>query len=72
MAERSMQPRLVGYFIKEYLPRSSLAATIEENGYSSIQVTTFVNGMAIPDGVYKILVRALKVTGNAKAEKDYE
>ncbi|KAH7339260.1 peptidase S8/S53 domain-containing protein [Rhizoctonia solani] len=57
---------------EDYLPRNSLAATADDNGYSSLQVTAFANGTAIPDGSYKILVRALKITGNPKKEEDYE
>ncbi|KAJ7602261.1 peptidase S8/S53 domain-containing protein [Roridomyces roridus] len=32
----------------------------------------FANGTVIPDGSYKILLRALKVTGDPKNEADYE
>ncbi len=32
----------------------------------------FANGTAIPDGLYKILFRALKVTGDAHSEADFE
>ncbi|CAE6414623.1 unnamed protein product [Rhizoctonia solani] len=57
---------------QDYLPRNSLAATAADNGYSGIQVTAFANGTAIPDGSYKILVRALKIAGNPQMEGDYE
>ncbi|CAE6415692.1 unnamed protein product [Rhizoctonia solani] len=57
---------------EDYLPRNSLAGTADDNGYSGLQVTAFANGTAIPDGSYKILVRALKITGNPKKEEDYE
>ncbi|CAE7226894.1 unnamed protein product [Rhizoctonia solani] len=57
---------------EDYLPRNSLAGTADDNGYSGLQFTTFANGTAIPDGSYKILVRALKITGNPKKEEDYE
>ncbi|CAE6497433.1 unnamed protein product [Rhizoctonia solani] len=57
---------------EDYIPRNSLAATADANGYSSLQVTAFANSTAIPDGSYKILVRALKITGNPKKEEDYE
>ncbi|CAE6403377.1 unnamed protein product [Rhizoctonia solani] len=59
-------------FQEDYLPRNSAAATADANGYTSLQVTAFANGTTIPDGSYKILVRALKITGNPKKEEDYE
>lgn len=33
---------------------------------------TFANGSAIPDGVYRVLVRALRVTGDRAREEDFE
>ena len=33
---------------------------------------TFAAGSMIPDGDYKVLVRALKVTGNPASLADYE
>ncbi|KAG8734128.1 hypothetical protein FRC11_011391 [Ceratobasidium sp. 423] len=57
---------------EDYLPRNSLAATADDNGYTGLQVTAFANGTAIPDGSYKVLLRALKITGNPKKEEDYE
>lgn len=33
---------------------------------------TFANGTAIPNGRYKILIRALKITGDPKKESDYD
>ncbi|CAE6539208.1 unnamed protein product [Rhizoctonia solani] len=57
---------------EDYIPRNSLAGTADDNGYSSLQVTAFANGTAIPDGSYRILIRALKITGNPKKEEDYE
>jgi hypothetical protein len=32
----------------------------------------FANGTAIPNGTFRILVRALKITGDPKQERDYE
>ncbi|CAE6487820.1 unnamed protein product [Rhizoctonia solani] len=55
---------------EDYLSRNNLATNA--NGYSAVQVTAFANGTAIPDGSYKILLRALKITGDVKVEKDYE
>lgn len=34
--------------------------------------STFANGTDIPDGVYRVLVRALRVTGDRKQEEDFE
>jgi hypothetical protein len=57
---------------EDYISRNSAAATADANGYSSYPVTQFANGTAIPNGSYKILVRALKITGDPKREEDYE
>ncbi|CUA68407.1 Minor extracellular protease vpr [Rhizoctonia solani] len=57
---------------EDYLSRNSLAETADDNGYSSLVFTAFANGTNISDGSYKILVRALKITGDPKAEEDYE
>ena len=37
-----------------------------------INPPTFANGTKIPNGEYKILLRALKVTGNPANEADFE
>lgn len=57
---------------EDYISRNSLAGTVDDNGYSALQVTAFANGTAIPDGSYKILVRALRITGNPTREEDFE
>lgn len=57
---------------EDYISRNAQAATADANGYSTFPVTQFANGTAIPDGSYKILLRALKITGDAKKEEDYE
>ncbi|CAE6439730.1 unnamed protein product [Rhizoctonia solani] len=57
---------------EDYLARNSRASTTTERGYSTLMVKNFANGTAIPDGSYKILFRALRITGNTKKEEDYE
>ncbi|CAE6424271.1 unnamed protein product [Rhizoctonia solani] len=57
---------------EDYVPRNSAAPTADSNGYSGLQVLTFANGTAIPDGSYKVLFRALKITGNPRSQGDYE
>ncbi|KDN40500.1 hypothetical protein RSAG8_08120, partial [Rhizoctonia solani AG-8 WAC10335] len=57
---------------EDYLARNSRASTTTDRGYNTLQVKTFANGTAIPDGSYKILLRALKITGDPKKEEDYE
>ncbi|EPQ55564.1 subtilisin-like protease [Gloeophyllum trabeum ATCC 11539] len=57
----------------DYVPRNSDASTIDDNGYNVFQFTdSFVNGTKIAAGEYKVLLRALKVTGNPAEEGDYE
>ncbi|KAG5637208.1 hypothetical protein DXG03_004538, partial [Asterophora parasitica] len=55
-------------FELDYIPRNAL-----DNGFSIIPVsTTFANGTRIPNGSYRVLVRALRVTGDATKEEDYD
>jgi hypothetical protein len=43
-------------------------------GFGSVALSnnTFVDGKFIPNGQYKVLIRALKITGDPKKEEDYE
>ena len=45
-----------------------------QDGYTTIIFpnAVFANGSAIPDGMYRFLLRALKPTGDAGQEADYE
>ncbi|KEP46652.1 minor extracellular protease vpr protein [Rhizoctonia solani 123E] len=65
-------PTLGVLYQQDYAPRNSLAETADDNGFNSFEVTAFANGTAIPDGSYKVLIRALKITGNARVEEDFE
>ncbi|EIN11775.1 subtilisin-like protease [Punctularia strigosozonata HHB-11173 SS5] len=57
----------------DYSPRNSDASDAADNGWSEITLTnTFANGTTIPNGSYKLLFRALKVTGSPKNEADFE
>ncbi|KAG6919367.1 hypothetical protein DXG01_006916 [Tephrocybe rancida] len=46
----------------------------EDNAYNlfSLETPTFADGTTIPNGSYRFLVRALKVTGDPTKEEDYE
>ncbi|KAL5632826.1 hypothetical protein ACGC1H_005690 [Rhizoctonia solani] len=57
---------------EDYIARNSRASTTTDRGYNTLLAKTFANGTAIPDGSYKIFLRALKITGNPKNEEDYE
>ncbi|KAF8714638.1 Subtilisin-like protein, partial [Rhizoctonia solani] len=59
-------------FQEHYTPRNNGAATAEEGGYYVIPINQYANGTTIPDGRYRILFRALKITGNHELEEDYE
>ncbi|KAH7337244.1 subtilisin-like protease [Rhizoctonia solani] len=65
-------PTLGVIYQEDYLARNSRATTTTDRGYNTFMVKNFANGTAIPDGSYKILLRALKITGNSKKEEDYE
>ncbi|KAJ7263763.1 subtilisin-like protease [Mycena rebaudengoi] len=53
----------------DYLPRNNV---VDAPNFSALMSNTFANGSAIPVGSYKILLRALRVTGNPTNEADYE
>jgi hypothetical protein len=45
----------------------------QNGGYDLFTLTNkFADGTSIPNGDYKVLVRALRVTGNPKNEADFE
>ncbi|KAG8985409.1 hypothetical protein FRB90_004733, partial [Tulasnella sp. 427] len=48
--------------------------SLDDNGYYNFTLASpsFSNGTAIPNGRYKFLLRALKITGNPKLEADYD
>jgi hypothetical protein len=58
----------------DYNPRNSDATTEADNGYGEFDLSrpVFSNGTTIPNGSYKILLRALKVSGDPTKEADYE
>jgi hypothetical protein len=66
----------VGQLVEyKYIPRSdNTKDTVDANGYSQLDLTkpVFSNGTAIPNGSYKMLLRAAKVTADLKNEDDYE
>ena len=46
---------------------------MEGSAYSFIPIkTTFLNGSTIPNGSYRLVFRALRVTGNPNLEEDYD
>ncbi|KAG8692132.1 hypothetical protein FRC11_003873 [Ceratobasidium sp. 423] len=54
---------------EDYIARNSRAVN---RRYNTFLVKSFTNRREIPDGSYKILFRALKITGDPKKEEDYE
>ncbi|KAG9048751.1 hypothetical protein FS837_012114 [Tulasnella sp. UAMH 9824] len=57
----------------EFVSRNS-NGDAANGGYNVIALNpaNFINGTAIPNGSYKLLVRALRITGNPKNNEDYE
>ncbi|KAF5371300.1 hypothetical protein D9758_004263 [Tetrapyrgos nigripes] len=45
-----------------------------DNGFNTVafDTPTFANGTTIPNGLYKYLIRSLKVTGDSSKEEDFE
>ncbi|KAG8812875.1 hypothetical protein FRC17_001772 [Serendipita sp. 399] len=56
---------------KPYVPRHQFIST-EVTGYDWVRVQKFLNGTSIQDGQYRILIRALKITGDPTRQSDYE
>ncbi|KIJ56962.1 hypothetical protein M422DRAFT_40528 [Sphaerobolus stellatus SS14] len=58
----------------DYQPRNAEASTAADNGWVTLSLNppAFANGTAIPNGQYRVLLRALKITGNPTLESDYE
>ncbi|KAF9010760.1 pyrolysin [Cyathus striatus] len=56
----------------DYVTRNNEDA--DDNGYNtiSLEAPTFANGTTIPNGAYRFLLRALKVTGDRTKQEDYE
>lgn len=47
---------------------------VKQNVYNTknFSMAQFANKTTIPNGQYRILMRALRITGNPKSEGDYE
>ncbi|PPR04383.1 hypothetical protein CVT26_004221 [Gymnopilus dilepis] len=69
------QVKIVGPLAEfDFVSRNDDDTTAGGEGFNTVTLTTptFANGTTIPNGSYRILVRALKVTGNPTNEADYE
>lgn len=44
----------------------------ERDGYDFVRIQKYLNTTAIANGQYKLLLRTLKITGNAGNQEDYE
>ncbi|KAF8634300.1 hypothetical protein AX17_004252 [Amanita inopinata Kibby_2008] len=56
----------------DYITRNNENPT--DNGYNvlTLNTPTFANGTTIPNGTYRLLLRALRVTGDPTRQEDYE
>ncbi|KAG9048749.1 hypothetical protein FS837_012112 [Tulasnella sp. UAMH 9824] len=65
---------IVGKIAKGELVSRNSIGDVTEGGYNVVALNpaTFTNGTAIPNGSYKFLLRALKITGDPKKNGDYE
>ncbi|KAF9446345.1 subtilisin-like protease [Macrolepiota fuliginosa MF-IS2] len=68
----SQVPTLGSILEIDFLSRNNEDPT--GNGFNTFDVVTptFANGTTIPNGLYRLLFRALKITGDATNEDDYE
>lgn len=53
-----------------FLTRSNLDDNLDN--VVNLDTPTFANGTIIPNGLYRLLIRSLRVTGNPDREEDYE
>ncbi|KAG8986919.1 hypothetical protein FRB90_003695, partial [Tulasnella sp. 427] len=65
---------LVGNLLEGTYMGRNTDGSLDDNGYYNFTLASpsFSNGTAIPNGRYKFLLRALKITGNPKLEADYD
>ncbi|KAF8800185.1 subtilisin-like protease [Phlegmacium glaucopus] len=56
----------------DYTPRNNETGTGNPFTVFNITTPTFANMTVIPNGSYRVLIRALRVTGDPQSEKDYE
>ncbi|KAF8149475.1 pyrolysin [Crassisporium funariophilum] len=69
------QVKTIGPLVSlDYIPRHDEDTSENGDPYSvfNLQTPTFANGTIIRNGAYRILIRALRVTGNPKRQEDYE
>ncbi|PPQ90634.1 hypothetical protein CVT25_006617 [Psilocybe cyanescens] len=69
------QVKIVGSLAEfDFVSRNNDDTDPTGEGFSTFvfETPTFANGTTIPNGSYRVLVRALKVTGNPTREEDYE
>ncbi|KIR33711.1 peptidase [Cryptococcus deuterogattii MMRL2647] len=67
-------PILGNLYVGEYLPRNTDNADGQGGDYSTFNFgsAAFSNGTTIPNGDYRLLMRALHITGDKTKEADYE
>ncbi|KAF8524710.1 subtilisin-like protease [Hysterangium stoloniferum] len=58
----------------DFQPRNSDATDAADNGFNTFALNTprFANNTLIPNGQYRVLLRALKITGDPSNEADFE
>lgn len=57
----------------DFIPRNDEDPTSGGTGFNTLLLDpTFANGTTIANGSYRVLVRALRVTGNPTREEDYD
>ncbi|KAH9484892.1 Minor extracellular protease vpr [Psilocybe cubensis] len=69
------QVKIVGALAEfDFVSRNDDDTSATGDGFSSfvLDTPTFANGTTIPNGAYRVLVRALRVTGNPAREEDWE
>ncbi|QRW07894.1 pyrolysin [Ceratobasidium sp. AG-Ba] len=65
-------PTLGILYASDYANRNSFVGASDGNGYDNQVLEKFQNGTQIPDGSYRLLLRAAKIASNLTEERSYE
>ncbi|KAH7317526.1 peptidase S8/S53 domain-containing protein [Rhizoctonia solani] len=66
--------KALGVLYQERYPHRDVAIQVgpDWTGFKWFEILMFTNGTAVPNGSYKVCIRALKITGDPRVEDDYE
>ncbi|QRV79001.1 minor extracellular protease vpr protein [Ceratobasidium sp. AG-Ba] len=72
LLEISQVPTLGILYSKRYVSRNSFSPTAGSNGYNQFTISSFENGTGIPNGSYRVMLRAAKIATDLTKDDNYE